>query len=392
VHAVAKWRVSVVHLVTRSHGRGAEKVALALAAALSTAAAPHGVLALAPAFDGSCLDGLPALLDRPPLGAPALARAAVRLRRQLDRSAGAVRLVVAHGGSATIVAVAAAGLLRRGRRPAVVWQRILPFPSSVDRGVRRLAWRAVARRVDLAVALTDEIAAETRDLAPELPVVVIPNFRDRRRFAGIDRVSARRELLTQIEPTPAESATTEAAEPRLVGLVGHLIEQKQPLDAVAAFAELRARGLHVELVIAGDGPLGARVDAEAERLGLTESVHRLGQVADVAPLLAALDVLILTSRAEGVPGILIEAQMCGLPVVSYPVGGVATVIDSGRTGIIVADPTPGAVADAVATLLGDDEMLAAMGERALEDSAQFDTASAVSRYKQHFAVLVPVAE
>lgn len=389
---MAKWHVSVLHLVTRSHGRGAEQVALELAAALGRDDEPHTVLALAPAFDGSRLDELPTLLSSPSLGSSARARAAWRLRARLRRPrSGRPRIVVAHGGSAAIVAVAGVGLLSRRHRPAVVWQRILPFPRSIERGVRRLAWRAVANRVDLAIALTDEIAAETRLLAPGLAVSVIPNFRDPGRFAGIDRDAARAALRRRIS-APSESDTARDGELRLIGLVGHLIEQKQPLDALAAFAEIRARGLRVELVVAGDGPLAGAFDGEVERLGLASVIHRLGHVDDVGPVLCALDALVLSSNTEGVPGILIEAQMCGLPVISYPVGGVGSVIRSGDTGVIVASSTPSALAAAVVDLLGDDETRTAMGARALANSVHFETASAVSRYAQHFAALASMKE
>lgn len=101
------------------------------------------------------------------------------------------------------------------------------------------------------------------------------------------------------------------------------------------------------LVIAGDGPDRASIEALAAEL-LPDRHRILGQVSDIASLYAAADVVVLLSETEGQPGVAIEAGLTGLPMVATDVGGVATIVDDGVTGILVpADPTPAQVAQAL---------------------------------------------
>ena len=68
---------------------------------------------------------------------------------------------------------------------------------------------------------------------------------------------------------------------------------------------------------------------------------------------AGVDLLLLTSEAEGIPGVAIEALMAGCPVVTVPVGSVAEVVEDGVTGVVMATADPAAMAAAVVSLLDD---------------------------------------
>ena len=82
-------------------------------------------------------------------------------------------------------------------------------------------------------------------------------------------------------------------------------------------------------------------------------MHVLGHRNDIPQILAAIDVFILTSDAEGLPGVLIEAQMAGCPVVTVPVGGVRDLVDDGETGIVTDGLDPEELAAASIELLRD---------------------------------------
>ena len=97
-------------------------------------------------------------------------------------------------------------------------------------------------------------------------------------------------------------------------------------------------------------------------------------------MLAGVDLLLLPSDSEGMPGVAIEAQMAGCPVVAFPVGGVAEVVATGESGLVLSDHDPGAMAEAVAKLLGDPERLVAMGSAARTRSEAFSMATAAERY------------
>jgi glycosyltransferase involved in cell wall biosynthesis len=113
--------------------------------------------------------------------------------------------------------------------------------------------------------------------------------------------------------------------------------------------------------LVGDGPLAARLAADAAHHG----VEFLGSRSDAPELIRQSDVLLFTSRpaGEGMPGVLIEAGLSGVPVVSTSVPGAATVLVDGRTGLIVED-TVDALAEAVGRLLDDPARRAAMGSAA----------------------------
>ena len=155
-----------------------------------------------------------------------------------------------------------------------------------------------------------------------------------------------------------------AEAPLIAGLL-RLTEEKQPLLFVRAIAAARkdAEGLHA--VLAGTGLLEREVKAEITRLGLGGRLHLLGTRGDVPTILAAADLVMLTSRTEGCPNALLEAQWLGRPVVATKVGGCVSAVLDGETGFL-CEQTPRALAAACGALLSDPELRARMGSRAAQ--------------------------
>ena len=113
--------------------------------------------------------------------------------------------------------------------------------------------------------------------------------------------------------------------------------------------------------MAGDGPLAGILTP----LAAAHGVELLGPRSDVPELLRNADVFVFTSlpTGEGMPGVLIEAGLSGIPAVSTPVPGAATVVGDGRTGMIV-DDSGAAIAAAVGELLDAPDRRRAMGRAA----------------------------
>jgi glycosyltransferase involved in cell wall biosynthesis len=112
-----------------------------------------------------------------------------------------------------------------------------------------------------------------------------------------------------------------------------------------------------------------RMRAEAVRLGLgPNSLSWLGERTDVARVVAALDVKVITSapESEGTTTTAGEAMACGVPVVTTPVGAVAEVVEDGTTGFVIGSHDPGAIAERVNALLSDGDMRKMMGAAARE--------------------------
>ena len=365
----------ILHLVTRSQRRGAELVAVELARGLDALGHTNFVRALALGFDGSEDTDIPPLTRRTDTGLVALGLGTRALRRELEREP--VDIVMAHGGRA----VEAAVLVRRRRQPLIVWQRILGFPSTIWRPISRVRWRMVVRRIDGAVALTPDLEAELRRLGFTGPVWAIPNFRDPEPFVAVDRAVAGRTLRAELHVDDDVD---------LVGLVGHLIEQKRPDRALDALEAIHARGEPAHLVVAGDGPLREEFERDVARRGLSGSVHVLGSRDDIAQLLAAIDVLILTSDAEGLPGVLIEAQMAGCPIVTVPVGGVREVVDDGETGVVTEAVDANELADRVVDLLRDPKLRSRLGERARRRAVRFSSSAAAGTYAERLTEIAGV--
>ena len=328
------------------------------------------VVALGPATDGGQEPGLAPLAPSTGLGLRDLLTRVRRVRRLLADDP--VDVVLAHGGwPAQVVALAAP---RRG--PLLVWQRILGFPPMVWRPDRRWWWWAVARRFDVAVALTNELESELRRLGFHGPVWVIPNSRQPDRFVELDRSVASARLRAEIGVDPDVA---------LIGFVGHLVDQKRPDQALEVLGHLVGSGRRVHLVVAGDGPLRHDLEEQVRRGALRDSVTFLGHRSDVEWVFGGIELALLTSDAEGIPGVAIESLMAGCPMVSYPVGGVREVVEDGVTGVVLADHDPGAMAEAVGALLDDSGMRSAMGRAGRLETVRFSASATAQIYAERLA-------
>ena len=116
----------------------------------------------------------------------------------------------------------------------------------------------------------------------------------------------------------------------LIGFVGRLVPQKNPqlfLDVIEQLPEVQA-------VLGGGGPLQAELQQRCVTPGLAGRVEVLGEMshAEVLLTLSRLDVLVMTSRWEGLPALLLEGMRLGVPVVTTAVGGIPEIVDHGKTG------------------------------------------------------------
>ena len=121
-------------------------------------------------------------------------------------------------------------------------------------------------------------------------------------------------------------------------------------------------------------------------LGLGETVRFTGAVADVRTALAAMDVFVLPSRAEGMSNALLEAMAAGRPVVATAVGGTLEAVDAERTGILVPPGDPAALAGAAVGLLADPARAAAVaGAAARQVAERFGARQMVARLERLYA-------
>jgi colanic acid/amylovoran biosynthesis glycosyltransferase len=178
--------------------------------------------------------------------------------------------------------------------------------------------------------------------------------------------------------------------PGKVITVARLVEKKGLLDLIDACAQMRTPGVWLEVV--GDGPLRQRLEHEAVFLHAPVVFRGALPQEDVIGLIrgAAVFCLPCVVGADGdrdaLPTSVLEAMALGVPVVTTAVGGLPEAVVDGRTGLVVPDHDPPAVADALDRLLGDSELAARLGAGGrLQIERSFSLERSVSRLRGLFA-------
>ena len=143
----------------------------------------------------------------------------------------------------------------------------------------------------------------------------------------------------------------------IIGTVAALRPEKNIARLLEAFAMVRQQ-LPCRLLIAGDGPLRAELEAQAAALGIDAFVRFAGHIRETETIYAALSALVLSSDTEQMPNAVLEGMAAGLPVVSTDVGDVATMVSAANRAFVVA---PEALADALTSLLTDRMTARAIG-------------------------------
>jgi glycosyltransferase involved in cell wall biosynthesis len=139
----------------------------------------------------------------------------------------------------------------------------------------------------------------------------------------------------------------------VVGAVGRLAEEKRPFLWLQIACEVLKRRPQTKFLWVGGGPLESQLRKEIVSSGIGDRVMVAGVRKDIGTVLSALSVFLLTSRQEGFPNVLIEAQALGVPVVSAAVGGAAETFQEGVTGLGVRGSRAEDYAAAVTHFLDD---------------------------------------
>lgn len=142
---------------------------------------------------------------------------------------------------------------------------------------------------------------------------------------------------------------------RVVGSVFRFWPEKDPMLWLETVALVARQHPDVVFVLVGDGPMRRQMQRHAATLGIAERLFMPGVTRDAHIPLSVMDVFLLTSRVEGTPNVLIEAQMLGVPVVTTVAGGSAETVEPGRTGWVVEERDPQRLAERVLAVLGDED-------------------------------------
>ena len=152
--------------------------------------------------------------------------------------------------------------------------------------------------------------------------------------------------------------------PGRIVCVARMSAEKGHLVLLDSLALLKERGVSFACTLVGDGPLRAAIEKRSHELGLDNALTMTGSLepARVAEEFQRCDVAVLASFSEGVPVVLMEAMAHGRPVVATRVGGVAELVEHGKSGFVVSPGDVAELADALAKLLTDPRLARQMGD------------------------------
>lgn len=354
----------VVHLLAPGAFGGLESVVRHLASAQRKAG--HDVHVLAVVAIASDARHLLDDLAREGVGGHAIeapGRAYLRERALVGAALDRLKpdVVHTHGYRADLVD---APVARRRRIPVVT--TVHGFTGGgVRNRIYEWAQRRAYRRFDAVAAVSAPLASRLRDAGVGARVHLVPNAYAPS-HAPMSRADARRLL-----DLPMEGP--------VLGWVGRLSHEKGADILLRALAD-SAVATDVRVAVVGDGAERAPLQALCTTLGLAGRVHWCGAVRDAARVLPAFDALVLSSRTEGTPMVLLEAMAAGIPVVATAVGGVPDVVRD-ALALLVPPEQPARLAAALHAALTDTEAARRRAERAssaVQD--RFGTAAWLERY------------
>ena len=274
--------------------------------------------------------------------------AAWRLRRVIrDR-----KIDIVHAHTAHAVATAALATLRLDV-PVVVARRV-DFKLR-DNAPTRWKYDRAAMIIAISRAVARVLAASGVD---ERRVRVVPD--------GVDV----HRTVTPANATTLAALGVQAGAP-LVVQVAQLVGHKDPLNFVRAVARAQFVIPGIQALLVGDGPLRGDVENEVRALGLEGTLHLAGYRTDADELLAAADVVCLSSREEGMGSVLLDALAFARPIAATTAGGIPEVIEHGETGLLVAPQNPIGLGDAIAELMTDRMLAARLGANGRARAADF---------------------
>ncbi len=179
----------------------------------------------------------------------------------------------------------------------------------------------------------------------------------------------------------------------LVGLVGRLAWEKGVDLFLRAAARVLVEVPEARFVVVGEGPDREKLERLIDELRIRESAVLIGRRDDMASVYASFDVMVSSSRQEGMPIAILEGMASGLALVATAVGEVPTAVVNGQTGVLVPSEDIGRMAAAIVQLLRDTQLRKQLGDaarRSIEE--QYSAARMTEDYLRVYEEAVAAAK
>jgi glycosyltransferase involved in cell wall biosynthesis len=170
----------------------------------------------------------------------------------------------------------------------------------------------------------------------------------------------------------------------LIGCVANYRPVKRLDLLIDAFAVVASTQDNVRLLLVGEGDMRPEMERQIRELGLEGRIRLHGMALDPAPLYGMFDMVVQSSRSEGLPNALLEAAAAGLPIVATDAGGTGEIVIDGLTGLLIPPGDMGVLASALGRVASDQELRARLGAAAREHAA---TTFGMDRFVAEFADL-----
>ncbi len=206
----------------------------------------------------------------------------------------------------------------------------------------------------ICVSEADRRSAAEYKIAPAKKIAVVRNGIGPN-FPFFSAEEARRRL--DISPRKGEL---------LVGAAVHFYPNKGLEYLIAAAAIVLKNRPNVKFILIGDGPEKAELEAKILKLNIRDGFFLLPYQKNGGRFLPAFDIVVSSSVKEGLPYALIEAAFAGRPVVATAAGGCGEIVADKKTGILVPIKNPSKMAEAIETIVDDEQLRKLMGEKAKE--------------------------
>jgi glycosyltransferase involved in cell wall biosynthesis len=176
-------------------------------------------------------------------------------------------------------------------------------------------------------------------------------------------------------------------EPVLI-IVGSLVPEKNQTFMLDVFHALHKQYGRGWLWVVGDGPLRNSLESQARELGLVNQIKFLGYQPDALSYIRSADVLVLPSKIEGLPAVLLEAMACGVPVLTSAVGGIPEVVIDRETGILMRDWRVESYVEGIVSILSDERFRSGIVARAQQlVSSNYPLNTIAERFRETYQQL-----
>ena len=266
------------------------------------------------------------------------------------------------------------------RRPRLLFTehgRNLPDIVNFDRKLANIILNLVTDRIT-SVCQDSKRALQKKDWLPSSKISVIYN--------GIEPVEQK---IASVDENTQKVLDWLGPIDNAVGFLARLDPIKDPILLIESFRIALEKVPEAKLIVMGKGPLHEELVQRCQSYGISKNVMFSGLLKNPMPVLPRLRALVMTSLSEAASLSILEAMMCGIPVIAKDVGGNPELITDQKTGFLTADSSAPSFAEAMVKVLKDKNLSEKMGQEAKKEAdSRFSFRVMVEQYKSIYRSLL----